>query len=116
MGEPAEQRVCERATLRRPVELVAGDGGVIPGVLVNVSLGGALVEVVADTAGFTRGQSIGLRLVPDADGLAYACVVTRATDDLLGLSLDRKLAAKFGLAVTRGMFARGQSIGAAAGA
>lgn len=114
MGDVAEQRVCERATLRRPVEVLADDGRVLSGVLINVSLGGVLVEVARGGTAFTRGQAIGLRLDPQADATAYRCTIQRAGDDLLGLALDRKLAAKFGLAVTRGMFSGRPGDGAAA--
>lgn len=116
MGDVTEQRVCERATLRRPVEVIADDGRVFPGVLINVSLGGMLVEVARGESGFARGQAIDLRLDPASEVAAYRCTVQRAGDDLLGLSLDRKLAAKFGLAVTRGMFSAGRDAAGANGA
>lgn len=105
MDDIAENRVCERATLRRAVEVTADDDGTVHGTLVNVSLGGVLVEVPAG-AGFATGQRVKLRLASDPAIDSFSCTVVRARDDLLGLSVDRELAARFGLKVTRGTFIR----------
>lgn len=110
MDDIAEHRVCERATLRRAVAVSAGGASAISGTLVNVSLGGVLVEVPSG-AGFAVGQRVNLRLASDPAIDSFPCTVVRARDDLLGLSVDRELAARFGLKVTRGTFTRRGAIG-----
>ena len=106
MADVTEQRVCDRATLRQPVVVVAAKGETVDGTLINVSLGGMLVELPTGAGGFEHGQDIELRLVPTDKGRSYSCKVMRVGDGMIGLSIDRKLAARFGLDLTRGMFSR----------
>ena len=106
MADLAEQRVCDRAALRQPVVIVPTEGEAVDGMLVNVSLGGMLVELAQGADGFERGQDIELQLMPRSSERSYRCKVMRAGDGMIGLSIDRKLAARFGLDLTREMFSR----------
>jgi hypothetical protein len=106
MDDAADQRTCERTGLRRPVVVAPAGGTAVAGTLVNVSLGGVLVELAERSAGFSLGQAIELRLSTAQQGRPYACEVVRVDAGLLGLAIDRKAAAKFGLEITRGMFSR----------
>lgn len=106
IGTIADARLCDRVSLSRSVSVMGPGGLAIDCRLVNVSLGGVSIELPAGTHGFARGQVVALRLSPTHDATPYGCAVMWADNGLLGLSIDRKSAARLALELTRGMFTR----------
>lgn len=105
-ADAADLRVCERIGLSRSVTVTGVDGLVVEGGLINVSLGGVSVELTGGTDHFARGQVVALRLSSKDEAAPYGCAVMWADKGLLGLSIDRKSAARLALELTHGMFAR----------
>jgi hypothetical protein len=111
-GQPesaSDQRICDRTALRQAIVIRCSKVGAVTGHLVNVSLGGVLVELPGGMDAFAEGDTVALCLSPDDSASHFACRVVRSHNDQLALTVARNSAARFGLALTRGLFAKAKS-------
>jgi hypothetical protein len=103
-----EKRVCQRIPLKKRVVLEAENGALINGETDNGSLGGILVLTRDNLGALQMGSQLSLYLIIDNKrSRAFPCCVTRISHCAIGLQLDRKVAAAFGLLLTKDMFKRG---------
>lgn len=103
----AEKRTCERIMLRKQVAIELPDGTMIFGISENASLGGLLVHSQDKLDRLPMGISLSLYLLEGGKrSRAFPCQVTRISHSIIGLELDKKVAASFGMLLTKGVFKR----------
>jgi hypothetical protein len=108
-----ERRTCQRHDHKRAVAIRLSGGAVVICRLVNVSLGGVLVSVGDEVGRFVVGQTVELYIGRQARDAIFRGVVIRIGNHVVGLSLEGQWAARFGLALARGLLSRRGRISAA---
>ncbi|MCP3664334.1 MAG: PilZ domain-containing protein [Gammaproteobacteria bacterium] len=108
-SQPTEdRRLCDRFIHSRKIVLTLENGQELQGETKDISLGGILMKTTLKTDEDITGKKASLYLVLKESELSngFNCRVMRISDNYLGLELERKSAASFGKALTRGLFVR----------
>ena len=108
--ENSERRICERINLgyRARVELTSGL--VLTGSTLDVSLGGLLFQADQPISGFPPGETAMLFLLEEqGESAPFPCEAVRISSAQAALKIDRKFAARFGKALTKGRLIRSQT-------
>lgn len=103
---PVDRRRCERLDMQYLVVLELTNGREIIGRSRDISLSGVLLSSGQSVDGVNAGDTAILKLDVRGQSQSYACRISRVSETEIGLEVDRKQAAAFGLQVTRDLLKR----------
>lgn len=106
----AERRTCERVTMGCRARVELSNGVVLTGSTLDVSLGGLLFQADQTINGFPPGETAMLFLLDEqGESAPFPCETVRISSAQAALKIDRKFAARFGKALTKGRLIRSQA-------
>lgn len=106
----AERRTCERINLGYRARVELANGVALTGSTLDVSLGGLLFLADQTINGFPPGETAMLFLLDEqGESAPFPCEAVRISSAQAALKIDRKFAARFGKALTKGRLIRSQA-------
>ena len=106
----AERRTCERINMGYRARVELTNGVVLTGSTLDVSLGGLLFQADQAINGFPPGETVMLFLLDEqGESAPFPCEAVRISTVQAALKIDRKFAARFGKALTKGRLIRSQT-------
>lgn len=109
LNKNSERRICERINLGYRARVELANGLVLMGSTLDVSLGGLLFLADQTISGFPPGAIAMLFLLEEqSESAPFPCEAVRISSAQAALKIDRKFAARFGKALTKGRLIRRQ--------